>query len=232
MKQKNIFLTAAFLILFFSLHAQFRAGVGLCGVSSDIKGADFLDGDNDFNKAGFSAGLILNSFIDEQNSFQFELNYITKGTMQKSDSANNHYFKLALDYVEVPFVYRHRMDFVLNKKERKNFEIEFGASVGRLVKIRDIYNNYYQTYNTDQFHYTDVSILLGLNYHISEHFYAGLRYSNSVIPVMDKNKALFARRFTINNGNNMVYQLGVHYVFGNPNKAKEHDGSEGDSGNQ
>lgn len=224
MKKQNLFLVAVFSLFFFTVHAQFRAGLSACGVLSDVQGADFIDFDNDFYKVGFAAGGIMNSYIDDQNSFQFELNYITKGSMQRPDSLNQHYYKLVLNYIEVPLVYRHQLKFVLNKKPRNNFEIEFGASVGRVVKYKQLLNNYSQPFNDDQFNHTDVSLLLGFNYHINNHLYAGLRYSNSVIPALKRNNIPYGfYRVAFNNGNNMVFQLGLHYVFGNPQKTVSDD---------
>lgn len=200
----------------FQLQAQrFRAGLSACGVISDIKGADTRDFDTDFDKVGFAAGGIVNTQFNERNSFQFELNYITKGSMQRPDSLNNGYYKIVMNYVEVPLVFRHRMQFVLNKKPRTHLEFEIGASIGRMIRFKEIVDNYSQTFGIDNVNKTDVSILLGLNYNINEHLYFGLRYSNSVIPALKKNSiSPYFQRFTFNNGNNMVFQLGVHYIFG------------------
>jgi hypothetical protein len=207
------------------LNAQrFRAGISAGMVLSDIQGADTRDFDNDFNKVGFAAGGIVNTKLTEQNSFQFEINYITKGSAQRPDSANMGYYKLKMNYVEVPFVYRHRMEFTLNKKPRTHLEFEFGASVGRLIKFEEIRDNYPQTVSLDNVHKTDISILLGLNYDINEHFYFGVRYANSVIPALKRNSiSPYFIRYTFNNGNNMVWQLSLHYVFGKTKPIAEDD---------
>ncbi len=219
-------------ILFFSgmsphLNAQrFRAGISIGPVITDIQGADTRDFDNDFYKLGFAAGGIVNTKLTEQNSFQFEMNYITKGSMQKPDSANMGYYKLKLNYVEVPFVFRHRMEFVLNKKSRTHFETEIGASIGRMVKFEELIDNYSQSFGPDNVHKTDVSIFLGMNYDFSEHFYIGIRYANSVIPALKRNSINpNFLRFTFNNGNNMVWQMSFHYVFGKTAPMSEDESS-------
>jgi hypothetical protein len=198
------------------LNAQrFRAGLSAGPVMTDIQGADTRDFDNDFNKLGFAAGGIVNLKLTEQNSFQFEINYITKGSMQKPDSANMGYYKLKLNYLEVPFIFRHRMEFVMNKKPRKHLETEFGASIGRMIKFDEIIDNYSQTFGPNNVHKTDISILFGLNYDINEHFYFGVRYANSVIPALKRNSINpYFVRYTFNNGNNMVWQLSLHFIFG------------------
>ncbi|HTL81043.1 MAG TPA: outer membrane beta-barrel protein [Bacteroidia bacterium] len=223
--KKFYFLTAVILVSL-SAHAQFRAGFSMCGLITDIQGADFIDLDNDFNKVGLAGGLIMNvSNPDDNNSFQFEINYIQKGSMQRPDSANNHYYKLSMDYIEVPLVFRRHLKFVLNKKARTRFEAEFGFSVGRVVHFKQIYNNYSQAFDDSQFNRTDVSLLVGFNYILSDHWYVGYRYSNSVIPALKRNNIPYGFfRVAFNNGNNMVHQVGIHYLFGNPVKATPTDG--------
>jgi hypothetical protein len=216
MKQKFLLTVLFFCGIFPQLNAQrFRAGISVGPVITDIQGADTRDFDNDFYKVGIAAGGIVNTKLTEQNSFQFEINYVPKGSMQKPDSMNMGYYKLKLNYVEVPFVFRHRMQFTLNKKPRTHLETEIGASLGRMIKFEEIVDNYSQTFGTGNVHKTDISILMGLNYDFNEHFYFGVRYANSVIPALKRNSIdpLFFR-FTFNNGNNMVWQLSFHYVFG------------------
>lgn len=216
MKQSSLIALLIFVIISVSANAQrFRAGLSLGPVITDIQGADNRDCDNDFNKLGFAAGGIVNTTFSDQNSFQFEINYITKGSMQRPDSANMGYYKLVMNYVEVPFVLRHRMEFVMNKKPRNHFEIEGGASIGRLVHFGESIDNTYQTFGVENVNKTDISLLLGLNYDIDEHFYFGFRYANSVIPALKRNSIdpIFLK-YTFNNGNNMVFQLSFHYIFG------------------
>lgn len=216
---RRIFTFSFFLLLIFSvqLNAQnrFHAGLSACAVISDVQGTDIHDGDVDFHKLGFSAGGIVHTDLGDGNSFQFELNYITKGSMQPPDSLNQGYYKLVMNYVEVPFVFRHQFKFKANQKSMRHFEIEAGASVGRLIHFKEIVDNYAQTFGIENFHKTDVSLLLGINYTLSPHFYIGFRYSNSIIPALRRNSIPpYFYRFTFNNGNNMVAQLGIHFVFG------------------
>lgn len=215
--KRIFFLTISFFAAFsFQLNAQhFRAGIVAGPAITDIKGTDMHDGDADFHKLGFSAGGVMNSIIDDQNSFQFEINYVTKGSAQLPDSSNQGAYKLALNYVEVPIVYRHRMIFTNHGKQLTHFEIEFGASVGRMIHYDEKVDNYSTAFGPGNINKTDASLLLGLNYVISEHFYFGFRYSNSLIPAVKKNSIPFTfARFTFNNGNNMVMLLSAHYIFG------------------
>jgi hypothetical protein len=216
---RRIFIFSIFFLAIFSfrLNAQsrFHAGLSAGAIISDVQGTDIRDGDVDFKKLGFMVGGIVHTELNEGNSFQFEINYITKGSMQPPDSLNNGYYKLVLNYLEVPFVFRHKFRFNIAKKPVSHFEMEFGASVGRLVHFDEIVDNYSQTFGPENFNKTDVSLLLGLNYSLSPHIYFGFRYSNSLIPALKKNSIpSYFYRFTFNNGNNMVMQLGLHFIFG------------------
>jgi hypothetical protein len=216
---RRIFLFSTFFLLIFSfqLKAQkrFHAGLSGCAVISDVQGTDIHDGDVDFHKLGFAAGGIVYTALNNGNSFQFEINYITKGSQQPPDSLNQGYYKLVMNYIEVPFVFRHQFQFKANQKLVRHLEIEFGASIGRRVFLNEIVDNYAQTFGPENFNKTDISILLGFNYTLSQHLYLGFRYSNSVIPALRRNSIpSYFYRFTFNNGNNMVGQLGIHYIFG------------------
>jgi hypothetical protein len=219
---RRIFLFSIFSLFIFSFHlnaqSRFHAGLSGCAVITDVQGTDIRDGDVDFHKLGFAAGGIVYTDLGDGNAFQFELNYITKGSMQPPDSLNNGYYKLVMNYVEVPFVFRHKFQFNVNKKPMSRFEIEFGASVGRLIHFQEIVDNYAQTFGPENFNKTDISLLLGFNYSLTSHLYFGFRYSNSLIPALKRNSVpSYFYRFTFNNGNNMVMQLGFHYVFGKMN---------------
>ena len=77
--KKRLLSLITFFLFVFSAHAQFRAGLSVCGVSTDVQGADFVDYDNDFFKIGFAAGGIMNfSNPDDDNSFQLFLEFLGK----------------------------------------------------------------------------------------------------------------------------------------------------------
>jgi len=215
---RRIFIFSTLLFLFsLQLNAQnrFHAGLSACAAITDVQGTDPFDADVDFHHLGFSVGGIVHTQLQDGNSFQFEINYITKGSSQLPDSANNGAYKLTLNYVEVPIVFRHQLGFNVNKKSMSKFEIEFGASAGALVHYGETVNNYAQTFGKENVHKVDLSILLGFNYVLSQHIYFGFRYSNSVIPALRRNSIpTYFLRFAFNNGNNMVGQLGIHFIFG------------------
>lgn len=204
------------IIAFFqnSTQAQrFRAGLSGGLVVTDVAG---VSNGRDFQKLGYTFGGIVNSMLNEKNVLQFEINYITKGSQQRPDSANNGYYKLAFDYIEVPLIWKRRLNFTLFKKPVSRFDFEAGLSAGRLIRYSFISDNYTQSIDPNNFNKTDVSILLGLDYNFSSNFYFCLRYSNSVIPVTKRNTVtspVFIPR-TFNQGNNLVFQFALKIIFG------------------
>ena len=201
-----------------TLAQRFRAGLTAAFVTTEVAGAN-PSGVVHFQKLGYAFGGLVNTKINTKNMFQFEINYITKGSQQRPDSANNGYYRLEFDYIEVPLIWRHHMSFTIFKKPVSKFDFEAGVSVGRLV--RNLYissDNYPQAIDIKNYNQTDVSILFGLDYNFTTHWCLSLRYSNSVIPVTKRNPApgpaLVYLPVTFNQGNNLVFQFAIKYIFG------------------
>ena len=194
---------------------RFRAGLTLGATATDIDGMDTRDQDNDFNKLGYTLGGIINTKLNEKNDLQVEINYIKKGTMQLPDSNNNGYYKLALDYIEVPFILRHHVKFNMGKMEVKKFDWELGLSVGRLVNSSWERGNYLYDIDMSKINTTDVSFLLGLSYSFSSNISLNFRYSNSLIPAV-KHDVIpgYLITYYYNTGNNMVFQIALKFTFG------------------
>lgn len=218
MKKIIFFLFSAFSVLFAvntSTAQTFRAGFTLGATGTDICRMDSRDNDNDFNKLGYVIGGIVNTSLDKNNMFQIEMNYIKKGTLQKPDSMNMNSYKLALDYIEVPLLFRHRMHFTIAKKPIDRFDWEIGASVGRMVRTTWIKDNYPAPLDMTTLNKTDVSVLIGFNYNFSSKACLSFRYSNSVIPAL-KHDAYpgYFFIYSFNTGNNMVFQMSLKFIFG------------------
>jgi hypothetical protein len=196
--------------------SRFRAGLTFGPVASDIAGMDTRDRDNDFNKLGLSFGALVNTRLNEKNVFQLEINYIIKGSSQQPDSANNGYYKLGLQYLEIPIMIRHTLRMNIRRKPVDKLEIEYGASVGRLIGSNFTgQDNYQQQIAPNSLNNTDVSIFAGLNFNLTPNIYFTFRYSNSVIPVVKRNAINPAFiRYEFNDGDNLVALFAVHYVFG------------------
>jgi hypothetical protein len=193
----------------------FKAGLSAGLLASDIPGTDSRDNDVDFKKAGFTFGGIISADINEKNSFQFEINYIQKGALQTPDSNNNGYFKISLNYVEVPLLIKHHLHFSMGKLEMTRFDLEGGASIGRLVQFAESRDNYAQLIGRDNYNSTEVSVFGGIDYNITSHLYLCVRYSNSVIPAIKRNNVSpqFIT-YTFNKGSNVLFVFNLKYIFG------------------
>jgi hypothetical protein len=195
---------------------RFRAGLTFGAVATDIPGTDTRDKDSDFSKLGLSFGGIINTRLNEKNTLQLEINYCMKGAQQQPDSNNQGYFKMALGYIEVPILIRHTLHMNIRRKPMERLELEGGFSGGRLVNAGFTDGmNYPQPITPGSLNSTDFSVLGGLNFNFTPNIYFTLRYSNSLIPVINRNDINPAFvRYTWNNGNNQVILMAIKYVFG------------------
>lgn len=212
-----LFATTALLISFTARAQKFRAGFTLGLDASTING---FNNNDHLHKVGVIAGAIINTSLTPNVIAQIEMNFIQKGSLQPPDSLGNGYKKVALSYIELPLILRRRLNFNVRKKPVLGFELEFGASVGRLVDVVSI-NSQNAAVPIDGIHKYDVSLLAGLNYVVSKNFYVSIRYSNSVIPVMDRSPARgYLIYYTWNRGNNQALQFSLKFVFGGVGQAK------------
>lgn len=217
MKQRFLLVASLLLLGYHESNAQrFRAGFSGGLTVTDIDGADTKDNDNDFYKLGFTAGALVNAQIGKKSSLQFEINYIQKGSLQIPDSLNNGYFKIAIDYVEVPLLVKRHVYFNMKKGPVNKVDMGIGVSVGQMVRkvVIDKTNNTLP--NTDNlYNKTDVSLLAEIDYNFTKNICFCFRYSNSLIPAIKKNipYAHFLY-YTFNRGNNMVFQFSFKFLFG------------------
>jgi hypothetical protein len=193
---------------------RFKPGVIVGLVTTDLVGTD--PSDNDFHKAGFTFGASVNTKLSEKNSLQFEILYTQKGSLQPPDSANNFtLYKLNLDYVEVPLMFKHKIKFNINKKPVDRFYFEVGPSIGQLVRIKQE-STYSYFFNDGVFKKNEVAINIGTGCKIAKNIYFNFRFSNSIIPVTYhspiNNNQLFIG-YTFNKGDNMVLSFTFRYVF-------------------
>jgi hypothetical protein len=198
--------------------SRFRAGLSMGAVATDIPGTDTRDNDSDFKKLGFTFGAFVNSELSAKNILQLEINFTQKGAQQDPDSLNNGYFKLSLNYIDVPLIFRHKMHLNIRHKPMDKLEIEGGIALEQLISYTNIDGTNYQLpIDKNTFNTTTASILAGLNFNLTPHIYFCLRYSNSFIPAVKRNSipaAFF--RYAYNSGNNQVVLFAVKYVFGTP----------------
>ena len=194
---------------------QFRAGITGGLVATGINGMPTRDGRH-FHKLGFTLGGLVSTQISEKSVFQMELTYIQKGATQRPDSNNNGFYRIALDYVEIPIIIKRQVHFTKRQKSINRIDLGIGVSYGRMV-----YNSFYDQTNTllttsaNYYNTNDISILAEADYNISRKVIFCFRFSNSIIPAV-KRTALNPQfiTYTFNRGNNMVLNFSFKFVFG------------------
>ncbi len=218
-----------FIVLLFvhstnSVAQRFKPGLIFGAVASDVDGVDLKDNDNDFNKAGLTAGALLKTNLSEKNSLQFEILYTQKGSLQKPDSLGNGYYKLNLNYVEIPLMIKHKIVFNVRKKQITNFYIEAGPSYGRLVRVKQEGTYDYGSAYANNFKNDEIAINLGVGCRIVNNLYLNVRYCNSIIPVVKQNTTIKGNGFfwaELNKGANLEFAFTLRYIFSNEKEKNE-----------
>ena len=222
----RVFIAIAAITLGTEIKAQsrFNAGITLGAVATDVKGMDLRDNDNDFNKLGFTVGGIVNSQITRNLALQFEINFIQKGSMQRPDSLNMGYYNLRLNYLEIPIMIKRKLHFYVFKVPNDRFDVEVGLSFAKLVYSNYSVDNMSNYLNPSTINPLDVSLLGGINFHISQNFLFNIRYSNSVMPPIKRDAQISNVNFlpySFNAGNNMVFQFTLKYLLKGSRSGKE-----------
>jgi hypothetical protein len=204
---------------------RFKPGLIFGAVSTDLVGVDPYD--NDFHKASVTVGGLLSTKISANNSVQFEILYTQKGSLQPADSVNNYtYYKLSLNYIEVPLMLRHNLKININKKPTDRFYFEVGPSFGRLVSIKQNING--SIYN-DQSNFlkNEFAINVGLGCEIVNNLYFNIRFSNSIVSVVEHSSQIKTFNnffwYTFNMGDNQVFAFTLRYIF---DKDKKHNATQ------
>jgi len=223
---QRLFKSFIFLSLIFppiqSFSQIFKPGIIAGVVATDLDGVDPYD--NDFHKAGLTIGASLNAKLSEKNSLQFEVLYTQKGSLQPADSVNNYnYYKLNLNYVEIPLLFKHNIVFNIKKKRIDNFFFEIGPSYGRLVTMKQEGTFDYGGGYENNFKNSEIALNIGLGCRIVNRLFFDVRYCNSIIPVVYHNAATTRNNFlfTANKGANMVWAFTLRYQFSKANEKKE-----------
>jgi hypothetical protein len=168
------------------LYAQrFKAGL-LVGITTTQVDGDTYAG---YNKLGFVAGGFIASQLfwnpEGDWSAAFEITYIQKGSRKvpRPDKGDYSFYKLNLNYVEVPILARYSFfvpDSACSKKLR--LQIEGGISTGVLVQWEEENTNGPVTGGVP-FEKVDISTVLGLSYAFSRSAFFNTRYEYSAFPV-------------------------------------------------
>jgi hypothetical protein len=196
-----------FLSLFFltigaaSLSGQtFRGGLTLGMVASQVSG----DQSGGYNKLGFYASPYANFTFKENWRFQMEIGYIQKGSRENPSEENNHRsYKLNLNYVEVPLMFR----WLYQEK----LELEFGIAYSVLISSYE--EEDFVELNSRPFQTHNSSLVLGVYYNLNDNWSVNFRTSNSITPIRKrKDGYVYIRRLNFGQTNNIL-TTGLFYSF-------------------
>jgi hypothetical protein len=151
-------------------------GGALAGVSTSQVSGDQLSG---FNKAGIYAGAFVNLHITDKWLFQFEIDYIQKGSRKNPKPSRNDFTKyvMNLQYFEVPILFK--WEFL------DRFQLEMGPAVGYLIKNTGVERDENGPFVDPRpaFSKIDLSVMGGVSFKIIEHLKLNIRGSQSVLPI-------------------------------------------------
>ncbi len=146
----------------------FKAGM----VTSQVDG-DRLDG---YDKPSVTAGIFVENKFHEYWTFSMGIDYIQKGSRSiPNDSLGGRYYKLRLNYIEVPFLVR----AIIKKK----FQVEAGLVFGYLYRAREDMDAYGFTEPSPPFKKYDFPMRVGVGYSFNEHVGIRFHYSYSILPI-------------------------------------------------
>lgn len=172
-KKTTSLLIVIFLALSISVKGQsFKAAV-MGGVNSSQVSGDGLSG---FNKVGLYIGGSAILPVSEKSSVEMELLFIQKGskTPAPKEGAANVYYKMSLNYLEIPFIYTFR--------PVKRVSVHAGPTFGVLVKSKE---EDIAGILTEQppFQKTELGIAGGIAIHFNDQVSLLMRLSNSLLPI-------------------------------------------------
>ena len=154
---------------------------GLMGgmVVSQIDG-DQIEG---YHKAGLQTGIYTQYLFNDQWSIVMEIKYIQKGSLHTDKDNPYSYFRIKLNYIELPFL----LEYKLNK----SFIFGAGLAYGNLLsaKVDDASGSIV----SQQLSYkkTDVNIVGQVKYAFNEHYWIDLKMAYSILPITNQSPFQF-----------------------------------------
>lgn len=188
------------LVLPFYQQAQdFHAGVRAGVAGSQVSG-DQLSG---FNKAGPIAGIFVERYFSDNWGGKVELVYIQKGSQSAVSQLDNSYYRMRLNYLEVPVS--------IQWKFKKDLAFFAGLGYARLLKSEES-DQLGVIYYTPEFRKYEVSWHAGLLYNFSDNWFVDARYSASVTPIRPYHNS-YNYNFFDKGQYNSVIEFTMNYRF-------------------
>ena len=170
------------------------------------------DGWGGFDKLGFFAGLSTEYAWTEKAGFETGIQFIMKGSRKNArpDDGDFLSYKLNLNYVEVPLLYKYYQD-------RLHFDLGLGAAF--LLSSEEIDQDGIELQTEDTFNAIILNFQMGMNVEMADNHFATIRFTNSLTPARSSgvtfvdNTVNFWRRIFSNGQYNTVLEFGYKYRF-------------------
>jgi hypothetical protein len=198
--QKAVFVIFFLGLTMFSYAQRFTGGI-LAGIN-----ATQVDGDTYFgyNKLGFMGGVYVYTPVSENLNAGLEIKCMGKGANKPSTEADPTLYTSHLNYIEVPVILRYQTKY-------KVF-FEGGLGLGYLFShYEEDATGELPADQSPHFKKYEFSFLLGLGYNLTQRLSARLRYSYSIVPIIDYPKATTTTYFNQGGAYNNVFSMGLFY---------------------
>jgi hypothetical protein len=153
-----------------SFAQRFKAGI-IGGFTTSQVSGDQLAG---FNKSGFEFGGLVTAPLSEKFDLGFQIVYIQKGSKKPFDVQTGDYYKLSLNYIEVPLLFRY-----INSKK---VSFEAGPAIGKLLSSKEE-DEYGELIDPKPFKPYELSLMIGMSYMLFTNFYLNMQGSNSILEI-------------------------------------------------
>jgi len=148
----------------------FNGGIIAGGLTSQVDGDTWAG----YTKFGYLAGGFVSLKLSPHSSFQFEMEYIQKGSRHNTDQENisDQSYLLRLHYLELPLLYQFTF--------ARRFAVEAGPAA-------DVLLGYYEEQDgipdppTEPFRTVTLSGIVGASAYLTSHLKAGLRFNYSIL---------------------------------------------------
>ncbi|MBN2348303.1 MAG: porin family protein [Bacteroidales bacterium] len=136
-----------------------------------------IDGDtySGYNKAGLLGGVFVKTDFSNKLSGQLELKYISKGAGTKNNDSNTNYYRVNMQYLEIPVLARYRV--------YKLLVAELGIGAGYLFKAQKDDGNGYLDFEPPLNNF-ELSGIAGVHYELFKHISVNARFQYSLFPVL------------------------------------------------
>ncbi len=202
----RIILILGLAICFCSLSAQkqitFDGGLEIGGVTSQVAGDSYAG----YFKMGVTGSAFVEMGFSDNLGAKLAMGFTQKGAGNKPDTLNLNYYRLRLNYIDIPLS-------VVFKLKEGDIAIETGAYYSYLLSQKNDFGSGYFDVQEPQYNQADIGGHVGITYLFSDHVGIHARFSQSLVPMRDKPENTAVRIGWDGGGYNSAIHLAMHILF-------------------